>query len=384
MDPILSPSPEPALPAAPRDPTLTGPRPHPILTWGAVLCGFMSLLIIAADLGPAPFALGMAIAVVPVPVYVVLALWLDRFEPEPARTLAQTFAWGATVAVFVALIVNGLMQSVIDSAWGVEMGDVIGSVFTAPIVEELAKGFALLLLFSELRDEFDGVVDGVVYASMVGLGFAMIENVQYYGQAVAQGTDSSVLTFVLRGLIAPFAHPLFTSMFGIGLGMVREGHHRTRGWAAAAFGLTMAMGLHALWNLSASLEGWFILLYVGVMVPTFFAVLWVVRTSLQREGRVIREHLEHMVHVGTLPPGELDCLCRVRSRLGASALAFRTGGFGRWRTRRELHRIASELAFHRWRIQRGLTMGPEADAAREAEYTRLFVEVCRRLDLKGE
>ena len=360
-----------------------GGQPHRVLTRGAVLCGLMSLLIIGAELGPTAFALGMAIAVVPVPVYVVLALWLDRFEPEPARTLAQTFAWGATVAVFVALVVNGFMQTLLDGAWGVDAAEVIGSVFTAPIVEELAKGFALLILFSELRDEFDGVVDGVVYASMVGLGFAMVENVQYYGQAVAEGTERSVLTFVLRGLMAPFAHPLFTSVFGIGLGMVREGHHRARGWAAAGFGLLLAMALHALWNLSASFEGWFILLYLLVMVPAFVAVLWVVRRSLRREGRVIREHLEHLVHTGTLPPDELECLCRVRSRLAASALAFRRGGLARWRSRRELHRMASELAFHRWRIQRGLTRGPEADAAREAEYTERLVEICRRLDQGG-
>jgi len=359
-------------------------QPHRVLTWGAATCGVLSLLLIAAELGPAAFALGVAIAVVPVPVYVVLALWLDRFEPEPAWTLAQTFAWGATVAVFLALMVNGLLQVLLDGAWGVEVGEVIGSVFTAPIVEELAKGVALLFLFSELRDEFDGVVDGVVYASMVGLGFAMVENVQYYGQAVAEGTESSVLTFVLRGLMAPFAHPLFTSMFGIGLGMVREGRSKARGWLVAAFGLAAAMGLHALWNLSASFEGWFLVLYLLVMVPAFVAVLWVVRTSLRREGRVIREHLRHLVEIGALPAGELECLCGVRTRLGASATAFRKGGLRRWRARRELHRIASELAFHRWRTARGLSMGPEADAAREAEYMQRFSEICRMLELQGK
>jgi RsiW-degrading membrane proteinase PrsW (M82 family) len=371
--------PYPALPAtgAPHA------QPHRVLTRGAALCGVLSLLIIGADLGPTAFALGLAIAVVPVPVYVALALWIDRFEPEPARTLAQTFAWGATVAVFVSLVVNGLVQGLLDVVLGLEMGEVAGAVLTAPIVEELAKGLALLLLFSELRDEFDGVVDGVVYASMVGLGFAMVENVQYYGQAVAEGTETSVLTFILRGLLAPFAHPLFTSMFGIGLGMVREGHHQARGWAAAAFGLSMAMGLHALWNLSASIEGWFVLLYALVMVPAFLAVLWVVRRSLDREGRVIRQHLEHLVHSGTLPPAEFECLCRVRTRLGASALAFRRGGLARWRMRRELHRMASELAFHRWRIQRGLSRGPEADAAREAEYTQRLLDLCHSLDVRA-
>jgi len=72
----------------------------------------------------------------------------------------------------------------------------------------------------------------------------------------------------------------------------------------------------------------------------------------------------------------------VRSRLAASAVALTRGGVVRWRTRRELHRIASELAFHRWRTRRGLSLGPEGDAAREAEYTQRFLEICRALDLE--
>jgi protease PrsW len=113
---------------------------------------------------------------------------------------------------------------------------------TAPVVEELAKCFALLVLFRELKDEFDGVVDGVVYAAMVGLGFAMIENVQYYGAAISEGVESSVVTFVLRGVVSPFAHPLFTAMFGIGLGYVRERHGHPRSWARRRWGWARRSG----------------------------------------------------------------------------------------------------------------------------------------------
>jgi protease PrsW len=360
---------------SPRDPK------HRILTRGAVVCGVLSLGIIASNLGATAFALGTLIAVIPVPLYVVLALWLDRFEPEPARTLAQTFAWGATVAVFIALLGNGLAGVVLEASWGPAAADVLGAVVLAPVVEELAKGAALLFLFSELRDEFDGVVDGVVYAAMVGLGFAMVENVQYYGESVAGGIETSMLTFVLRGLMAPFAHPLFTAMFGIGLGVVREGPREGRRWLAAAAGLLLAVAVHALWNLAATFEGWFLGLYLLVMVPTFVGVLWLIGLSLKREGRVIREHLSHLVDEGLLPPAELDCLCRVRRRMRASLNAWRSGGMHRWRVRRELHRVASELAFHRWRVTRGLSQGPAADASREYEYLHRLVELCRVLEV---
>ena len=353
-------------------------QPHRLLTRGALVCGAISLGLIAGDLGLRAFGIGFIIAIVPVPVYVVLALWLDRFEPEPAKTLWQTFAWGATVAVFVALMVNMLSQDVLGAVAGPDAAELFGSMVTAPVVEELAKGFALLVLFRELKDEFDGVVDGVVYAAMVGLGFAMIENVQYYGEAIADGGQASVVTFFLRGMLSPFAHPLFTSMFGIGLGIVRERHGEGASWAAPVLGLTVAIALHSLWNLAATFEGWFFALYLLVMLPAFIGVLTLIYLSLRREGGVLREHLGPLVGDGILTHDELDALCHVRTRLLATLTAWRRGGLPHWRTRRELHRIASELAFHRWRVRRGLTLGPDGDAQREAEYLRQLCELYER------
>lgn len=353
-------------------------QPHPMLTRGALLCGVLSLAIIAWELGARAFLLGFAVAALPVPIYVVLVLWMDRFEPEPARTLAQTFAWGATVAVFAALIANSVTEEVVGTALGSRAGELFGSLVTAPMVEEAAKGFALFLLYRELKDEFDGVIDGVVYAAMVGLGFAMIENVQYYGAAIAQGEESSVVTFFLRGMMSPFAHPLFTSMFGIGLGYVRERHGQGSRWLLPLLGLMFAVVLHSLWNLAASFEGWFLVLYLLVMLPAFLAVLGLIYLSLLREGRVLRQHLASLVADGVLSDDELDALCRVRARLEASMLAWRRGGVERWRARREMHRVASELAFHRWRVLRGLSLGADADALREAEYLRSLCELCEK------
>ncbi len=351
-------------------------QPHPLLTRGALFCGIVSLGLIAGDLGLRAFALGFLVAVVPVPVYVVLALWLDRFEPEPAKTLWQTFAWGATVAIFAALLVNSQLDELLYALAAPETAEFLGTVVTAPMVEELAKCFALLVLFRELRDEFDGVVDGVVYAAMVGLGFAMIENVQYYGAAIAAGSERSVITFFLRGMVSPFAHPLFTAMFGIGLGIVRERHGEGNRWAPPLAGLALAIVLHALWNLAASHEGWFFAAYVLVMFPVFIGVLSMIYLSLRREGRILREHLGPLVGDGILAPDELEALCRVRTRLQASLRAWRGGGVERWRMRRELHRVSSELAFHRWRVVRGLSLGEERDREREAEYLGMLGELC--------
>jgi hypothetical protein len=219
----------------------------------------------------------------------------------------------------------------------------------------------------------------VIYAAMVGLGFAMMENVQYYGGAVAEGHDSSVMTFAIRGMMAPFAHPLFTSLFGIGLGYTREKMRSARRYWAPPVGLAGAVVLHALWNLATTRDAWFVALYFAVMVPVFVGILVLVYLSLVREGRVIRQHLASLVDDGVIQPHELDRLCVVRHRLRASYRAWRSGGMQSWRRRRELHRVASELAFHRWRVGRGLTQGERADAEREAAYLAQLVCLCEPL-----
>src|SRR5439155_9310832 len=56
------------------------------------------------------------------------------------------------------------------------------------------------------------------------LGFAMTENVKYYGVAVAE--HNAVGVFIVRGLFSPFAHPLFTGMTGVGLGLAAQSDRR--------------------------------------------------------------------------------------------------------------------------------------------------------------
>ncbi|MFL5539908.1 MAG: PrsW family intramembrane metalloprotease [Longimicrobiaceae bacterium] len=352
-------------------------EPHRILTWTAAVCGAITLLIIAAGLTPRAFFLGTLLAVLPVPVYVALALWVDRFEPEPPRTLAQTFAWGATVAVLISISINTTAQVELAGLLGEQGASVFGAVVSAPLVEELSKGLALLCLYLTLRHEFDDVVDGVVYAGMVGLGFAMVENIQFYGAAVDEGGGSSMVTFAIRGMMAPFAHPLFTAMLGIGLGYTRERMRSARRFWAPPAGFAAAVGLHALWNLGTTSDAWFKALYFAVMVPAFVGILVIIYLSLAREGRVIREHLAPLVETGVIRAEELECFCVARRRLRASYEAWRAGGTVRWRRRRELHRMATELAFHRWRVCRGLSEGPEADARRDDEYLRRLRALCR-------
>ena len=311
---------------------------------------------------------GMLLAILPVPLYVLLALWIDRYEKEPLRMLILTFAWGATGAVFFSLILNSLSADVLDGIGGPWAADVGTAVLAAPLVEEGAKGFALFLLFFWQRHEFDNVIDGILYATMVGLGFAMMENVIYYGEALQRGTDASRLTFMVRGVLTPFAHPFFTSMTGIGLGLARESTHPRVRVLAPVMGLCSAILLHSLWNLATEFGAGFFGTYALVMVPAFVALIALILAAQRRERRIIHAHLLRYRRIGPLSRPEVESLCRPGGRTRALWLALRAEGPAGWRREQRLHQAASELAFHRWRLRRGISMGAARDAAFEREH----------------
>ena len=238
----------------------------------------------------------------------------------------------------------------------------------------------LLIFFFWKKDEFDGVIDGIVYAAMVGLGFAMTENIQYYGKAVLLGGGETLtLVFIIRGALAPFAHPMFTSMTGIGLGLARQSRSMFVKLVTPVVGLLAAISMHSIWNGSAVFFGdaGFILMYILIMVPAFFIMFVVIALALRREGQVIREYLTPDFQGGLLTQEEYNQLCTIRGRMGASYNAFSRGGLNHWQARRQLNQTASELAFHRSRLARGISA---ADAhEREAAYRLALEELLKRL-----
>jgi RsiW-degrading membrane proteinase PrsW (M82 family) len=346
-----------------------------------LLLALFILFLIGSETGFVPLLIGFALATLPVPIYLALVLWLDRYESEPISLLVVVFFWGALVAVAIAFVFNTLGALVVSALVNQSAGEVSGAVVFAPVVEETAKALVLFGLFFWKRDEFDGVLDGIVYASMVGLGFAMTENIQYYGGAALEGgVSGSLVLFILRGAMAPYSHPLFTSMTGIGLGLAVESGRRTVKALAPVGGLAAAMFLHALWNLSAATHPLaYFVVYFLVMVPVFIGVLIAVFYALKREGRIVRERLACDLQLGILTPQELECLCSVRGRMNASLAALRRGGFTAWRAQRSFHGVASELAFHRNRVARGLCARDGSDAAREQSYLRELCELRGRL-----
>jgi MFS family permease len=140
--------------------------------------------------------------------YLTFPRLLDRFDPEPLWALGLCLLWGAVAACGFAAFINSVGGGIVASLVGGEAGDVFSAVISAPFVEEFWKGIMVVGVAYFLRDEFDGVVDGVIYATFVAIGFAATENVLYYGRVIhTADVDAIRDTVMIRGLLAPWGPP---------------------------------------------------------------------------------------------------------------------------------------------------------------------------------
>ena len=88
------------------------------------------------------------------------------------------------------------------------------------------------------------MMDGIVYAGWVALGFAVVEDFTFFATASDDGALLSV--FVARAIFTPFAHPLFTAWIGLAVG--RSVSRSEPIFPSMLWGLAIAIGLHAAWN----------------------------------------------------------------------------------------------------------------------------------------
>jgi RsiW-degrading membrane proteinase PrsW (M82 family) len=328
------------------------------LVTGFVVVGFLlaSLVLVVyygATLGVVTTVLAVLLAALPLGIVIPTFLWLDRFEAEPARYLVVAFLWGALVAALIAGIFNTGANIAFQSAIGnPDEAMLATAIFSAPLVEEASKGLLVLLVWWFRRREFDGITDGMVYAGIVAAGFAFTENIQYLGLAYQHGGGQALTgTFIARCLFTPFAHPMFTVMTGIGIGIAASTRSRVLKVLAPVGGYLLAAMLHALWNLGAVTGGQGMLAtYLVVEVPIFVGFLVLVVWVRRREGRLIGRYLSPYADAGWLAPSEVTMLSTMSGRRAARVWARAHGGRSALRAMESFQDASSELALLRARM----------------------------------
>lgn len=348
------------------------PRWRPGLLAGVIIGGIVlliALILVVAYfllfLGPGLSFLGALLALIPLAIVLLGVRWIDRWEPEPRLLLLVAFLWGATVSIVIALVAD-VGASYLYAAGGadVNLTVFIQSVVQAPIIEEVGKGFGILLIYLVARRYFDGPVDGIVFAALAGGGFAFTENIQYFAVQIAESGRLDVAVgeiFFIRGVLSPFAHVMFTAFTGFFIGLAARKGTALGGILMFVVGLVPAILLHAFWNGVLFFIYDFYAYYLFVQVPLFAIAVVTVILLRRREAQMTQLRLGEYAAAGWFNTAEVNTLGTAAGRRQARAWA-RQRGLGK--VMKEYIKDATHLAFTRNRIVSGRDrIGSQQDEA---------------------
>jgi protease PrsW len=325
---------------------------------GVAACSLAALaaLAVVASRGAVPAGIGLTLALLPIPVLLAGVLALDRLEPEPPGSLVFIFLWGAGSAALIGLIGalagNQLLTTPALRSGGFVTASALATIGVA-VLEDTLMGAALVGLLWLRPQEIDGISDGVVYGSMVGLGFALIENIFYYAQATHYGFSGLATTFVLRGVASPVCQALFASLIGAGVAYAAMVRGR-RGLWAVGVGWIAAVTLHALWNGALAASGARLALIYAILAFIVVLLLLAIVVDRRRMIALIRRYLPEYEAVGILTPPDVSMLSSMPYRRQARAWARLHGGLGALRDMADYQLSATELGLLHRRSERGL------------------------------
>lgn len=315
--------------------------------------------------------LAILAGIVPMMLYALVLWWFDRYEAEPLPLLGVTFLWGALPSIILAMVVEILFDVPIRTWISPESltYDLVGGSIIAPLAEELLKGLAVLGVFVFFYHEFDSILDGIIYGSLVGFGFAAVENALYFMGALTEGGLGSLLGLIgIRAVIFGLNHAFFTSLTGIGLAVARLSRLWPVKLSAPILGVFLAILAHAIhnggmtlasascvWPLISLLADW-----GGVLV-----VFVIILLATRQEHRWLSQYLPEEVSLGVISQAECRTVCSYMERVAGRADALFSGDFGRWWRLGKFYQVATELAFKKHQLAAlGDEQGNQAAVAR--------------------
>lgn len=349
-----------------------------VLLMGGVLVGGWLLAHEVASVtdGAGPWFALLFAAIVP-PLLTVLVLWLNAVRPLPWPALVAAFAWGAFGASAISLHLNSWLAPFVGDTRTVSARS---AVFVAPWTEEAAKAIVVLVIALWAAYWFDSVTSGAVVGALSGIGFAFAENLFYYAaayrHAVAVGQEEQAVDavrelFLLRGVLSPFVHPMFSMATGIGVGLAVRHRHVALRVIAPVAGFTVAVCLHMGYNALASFsdnEG-FRVAYVMILLPLVMTMIGTAALLRRHESRLLAARLGDYVSHGWLGAAHVTYTMTRRGRREARQYV-KPLGRDAGRLVRQLQREAQRLAVLRDRMVRGVA-GPASSAHESAALERI-------------
>lgn len=335
-------------------------------------------------------------AVLQTVILLLLVRFIDLYEHEPLPAITAMAAWGAVGATALSYVGNEFVSGILSP----ETRAAFGPAISAPLVEEIAKGVALVAAFllsawAHRRYGFTrlgGLTDGLVYGAAVGIGFAFTEDL-YYLIDLGGSSDEFLSRRDFFG-VGALLHAMYAAATGAGLGLAVW----TRSpWKRLTFGLTgllVAMALHAVNNGLPSayvaaqhgLEaaGLYAEFGRGALAPdaaatartgaivaslvtyaAFIAFAGAIAYWLHLQRRSIREELDEEVAGGLLDRRDVDLTPRFWARSLWYWELTRVGELDRAKLVRRLHIQLANLALLKRRARRDPRLGDTIAVARQ-------------------
>jgi RsiW-degrading membrane proteinase PrsW (M82 family) len=197
----------------------------------------------------------------------------DRHLPEPLLNLLLCFVLGLAAAPFSKLMYMGLEPlglrfDAVALAETNAAGLLAYALLAIGPIEELVKLLPFLIVAVRFK-AFDEPIDGIIYASFIGLGYAAAENLYYLDYLTP-------LEATARGFASPVVHILFASIWA---------YWFTRAWLAQkpvalplATGFAMAAVLHGIYDFLVLLEP----VAALPIAASLIVAIWIWRLILMR------------------------------------------------------------------------------------------------------
>lgn len=242
-------------------------------------------------------------------VFLIILRRFDLYQTGQYKMNILTLIFGV-IAYYFAAQINTLVANLGWATWS----EVVR--FVAPVVEEILK--SLIVIYIVNRADFNYIVDGVLYGFGVGIGFAMIENIQY----VTNNVEIALFVAIIRVFSTNLMHATGSGVIGTAWANKR-GDKSKRSWLIILLGYIFSIVFHGIFNsmVSAGTIIVFAIGYGGLGVALIYYVIhrgmivqkeWV-SEKLGMTDRVTEEETKVVRNIETID----EVLLPVQKRFGA-------------------------------------------------------------------
>tara|TARA_R110002073_G_scaffold72537_1_gene177799 strand:- start:842852 stop:843526 length:675 start_codon:yes stop_codon:yes gene_type:complete len=205
----------------------------------------------------------LLLAITPALIIIIYIYIKDKYEKEPKQLLFYNFLFGAIVSVIVTTILYFLFKSffppfIEESVFQ----QFLKAFFMVGLIEEFSK-YIIVRYYAQPKEAYNEPFDGIVYAVMVSMGFAVTENIFYV-------FEYGVSTGVVRAFTAVPAHATFAVLMGYFMGKAKFSKNRT---TLNLLGLVLAVIFHGAYDFFLFIPfvpgiwvGAFVSLFIGVLL----------------------------------------------------------------------------------------------------------------------